>query len=435
LYDDHRNQSNPDKTGLVRSGLVRSGFVGSGLVRSGFARAGKMLKLPAPAPEHLGRSDALLQRILADIAAHGPMSFARFMDYCLYEPGMGYYSADLSKFSGGLQSARRGDFITAPELGSLFAHTLARTFAPVFQQDRDAVLLEIGAGTGAFASDVLDALQALKALPAKLFILERSADLRARQQSMLRARQPEFYSRVQWLDAPPDAPWRGVLFANEVMDALAFSRFVITDQGPHALLVGADESAQLCDVIGPALPPSALHEAFSALPIGYCSEQQPQLTAWLQGLTQCMQSGLVLLIDYGYPRREYYLAERTRGTLVCHYQHLMFDQPYIWPGLVDISCSVDFTAVAEAADAAGLRLESYLPQGQLLLAAGLEEVLLARDFENMPQLARSRLSAEVRKLTLPGEMGERMQAVALSKTLPEQQLHQVFRMPDWRHRL
>ncbi len=400
--------------------------------------AALLQQLPAPSADALAQSKALKALIADEIAARGELTFARYVELTQYAPGLGYYSAGAQKFAERvtLQGAElQGDFVTAPELGSVFARCIAKLIAPIFSANPNAVFLEIGAGSGAFACDVLAALEHAKALPSQYLILERSADLKARQATKIKALIPEYFQRVSWIDAPPSAPWDGVLFGNEVIDALPFERFEVTENGPMQLGVQLDESGDFYYRTGaPILLVDHLLKA-SELPLGYQSEFQPQLCAWLHGLTQNLGQGLVLLIDYGYTRTEYYLPERSSGTLVCHYQHRMFDDAFIYPGLVDISCSVDFTALAEAGLAAGLELLSYASQAQLLIAAGLNDVLAMADFENLPQRARSRLSAEVRTLSLPGEMGERMQAMAWARGLPAEQLHPAFSWPDWRHRL
>ena len=390
-------------------------------------------QLPEPNADAQAQSAALSALIAAEITEQGKMAFSRFVELAQYTPGLGYYSAGAQKFA---ENARlQGDFVTAPELGAVFSKCIARLVAPIFIANPDAVFFELGAGTGALACDVLAALAELNALPAQYWILERSADLRARQSAKLQARIPQFCSRVHWLDRPPESAWNGVLFGNEVVDALPFERFQITDSGPVQLCVQLNHKGDFQTCTGAAIDLPEPIRSHAELPIDYCSEIQPQLGAWLSGLTQMLTQGLVLLIDYGYTRIEYYLPERSSGTMVCHYQHRMFDDPFVYPGLVDISCSVDFTALAEAGLLAKLELLSYTSQSQLLRSAGLAEVLAALDFENLPQRIRSALSAEIRMLSLPDEMGERMQAMAWARDLPAAQLHPAFSLPDWRHRL
>jgi SAM-dependent MidA family methyltransferase len=392
-----------------------------------------MQNLPEPGADALAQSAALKALISREIIAHGAISFARYVELTQYAPGLGYYAAGAQKFAE--QGKLQGDFVTAPELGSVFAGCIAKLVAPIFSANASAVFLELGAGSGALACALIPALDAMNALPAAYWILERSADLRDRQQVKLKAQLPDYFERVCWLDHPPVEGWCGVLFGNEVVDALPFERFEITEAGPMQLCVALNPAGEFCLQLGEPLLAAKPIQEISELAPGYQSELQPQLGAWLSGIVENFRQGLVLLIDYGYTRSEYYLPERSAGTLVCHYQHRMFDNAFIYPGLVDISCSVDFTALAQAGLQAGLQLVNYCSQSQLLRSAGLAELLLARNFEAMPQRERSALTAEVRMLSLPGEMGERMQAMAWTRALPDAQRHVAFDLPDWRYRL
>jgi SAM-dependent MidA family methyltransferase len=371
------------------------------------------IELPSPSADELAHSAALLERIRAEIVARGPMDFARYMAMVLYEPGLGYYSAGRNKFGAA------GDFVTAPELGDVFARCVARAVAPVLRETSGS-LLELGAGSGAFAADALAALHALDALPAEYLILETSADLRERQVQRLGTLDPALRDRVRWLDAPPDAPWSGVLFANEVIDALPVRLFALRDDGLHERRVAVGPSAALEFVERPA--DAALRDAVRAavtdlehLPRPYRSEVAPQLGAWLEAVSASMIRGLALFVDYGYPRREYFLPQRVEGTLGCHYRHRFHDDPLWMPGLCDITAWVDFSALADAARASGLDVLGYASQAQFLIAAGLAEVVRSdRPRDSVEQL---RLAQQIRMLTLPGEMGERFKVMALGRAL------------------
>ncbi|HJU26584.1 MAG TPA: SAM-dependent methyltransferase, partial [Rhodanobacteraceae bacterium] len=281
-----------------------------------------------------------------EIAGSGPMPFSRFMERCLYAPGLGYYSAGKSKFGG------TGDFVTAPELGALFARCIARTLAPALHAcGEDAVLLELGGGSGAFARDCLIQLQGLGVQPRHYWLLEPSADLRERQRTLLRdALPPGLSVRVEWLDRPPEARWSGVLFANEVLDALPVTRFCVSDGEVFEEHVVLNQAAQEGSTPEPdfmrvdrpadALVAGAvrhLQNQLGAFENGYRSEALPQLPWWIEAITQNMQHGAALFVDYGYPRREFYLPERRDGTLVCHYRHRAHADPLVYPGLQDIT--------------------------------------------------------------------------------------------------
>lgn len=395
------------------------------------------LSLPEPPAELRALSQSLVARMRARAGASGRLSFAECMELALYEPGLGYYSAGLAKFGEG------GDFVTAPELAGpdqigLVAGCLARQAAEVGERlGAPWSVLELGAGTGRLAADLLRALDREQGtLPQRYWILERSADLRARQASTLQARAPLLAERVTWLEAPPERPWSGVLLANEVVDALAVERFRITADGPLQIGVRFDGETPTWDAWPAA---GALAERVDALQAnlpsamgdGHTSEVCITLPAWLKAVTASLARGVALFIDYGYPRPLYYHPERRDGTLVCHYRHRAHFDALRWPGLQDISAFVDFTALAEAADAAELTVAGYVPQGRFLFDCGLES--LVTDLPALEPRARQALAHELRELTLPEAMGEKFQAMALTRDLPGPLLG--FAPDDWRGRL
>jgi len=336
------------------------------------------------------------------------------MELCLYAPGLGYYSAGRTKFGAA------GDFVTAPELGDLFARCIARAFAPTLRAlGAEADFLEIGGGSGAFAVAALRELATLDALPRRLLILEPSADLAARQRARITAElPPQVAARAQWIARPPEHDWQGVLFANEVVDALPTTRFTLREGEVYEEHV-ALEQARFVRVDRPAdlLVANAVRHLERALGApfedGYRSEVLPQLPYWVEAVSASLESGAVLFVDYGYPRREFYLPARNDGTLVCHYRHRAHADPLHWPGLTDLTAFVDFTALAEAGVAAGLDFSGYAPQGQFLLASGLLDLVEADAASS--EVERLRRVAEVKRLTLPGDMGERFQAIAFTR--------------------
>lgn len=384
-------------------------------------------------PEAAAAADAHAERVLArlraEIAAHGPLDFAHYMDLVLHAPGLGYYSAGAAKFGAG------GDFVTAPELGDVYARCIAHAIAPVLRAT-GGDLLELGAGSGAFAADALAELQRLDALPARYRILETSADLRQRQAARLHERVPALAARIEWLDGPPADAWRGVLFANEVIDALPVRRFVVADGAIRAEAVDLDADGALRRIEVPADP--ALQAAVAALeaecgpwPSPYRSEWNAVLPAWFAAIGATLEQGLVLFADYGYPRREYYAPSRSDGTLRGFHRHRLVADPLAAPGLMDLTASVDFSAVAHAAAAAGFALAGYAPQAAFLIAHGLPQVLAAADPADTR--AQLRLSTQVKTLTLPGEMGERVQLIGFLRGLDAGL--SPFHGIDQRHRL
>lgn len=368
--------------------------------------------LPLPSAPARVHSDRLCAHIAAEIMqAGGSIGFDRYMELALYAPGLGYYSAGAAKFGP------EGDFVTAPELTPLFGRTLAGPCAQwLAQLGADAWMLELGAGSGVLAADVLAALAQRGQLPATYAILERSAELRERQRQLLHRRVPELLDRVRWLDALPDVPIDGVLLANEVLDALPVVRARRTDAGWRELRVSGDAAQGFADTLAPASPElTGQLEAIEAvlgqtLPPGYTTEIQPWLPAWMASLGASFSRGAMLWIDYGLPRHQYYHPERATGTLRCHYRHRALDDPYRWPGLQDITAWVDFTALAEAAQAAGWTVAGYTTQAAFLIGAGIESELARLD-----PVADYNVLQRTKRLLMPGEMGEAFKVMALGK--------------------
>ena len=376
-------------------------------------------QLPPPSLAEAAHSAQLADVIRREIATTGTITFARYMERCLYAPGLGYYSAGRLKFG------KDGDFVTAPELGAVFARCVARALAPALHAcGEDAVWFELGGGSGAFARDCLTELHALGATPLHYWLLEPSADLRERQQTLLRAALPaDLFAHCAWLDRPPQHAWAGVLFANEVLDALPVTRFTVRDGEIFEEHVTTSANGAFVRSDQPADPLVAgavrhlqrrLSREFDA---GYRSEVLPQLPWWLEAIAGEQTRGAALFVDYGYVRREFYLPERRDGTLLCHYRHRAHADPFILPGLQDITASVDFTALAEAGVGAGFELASYAFQSEFLIASGLDAVFAAAHDATADEAARYALAQQVKRLTLPGEMGERFQAMLFAREL------------------
>jgi SAM-dependent MidA family methyltransferase len=375
------------------------------------------LQAPAPDADALAHSQRLLALIRAQIsAAGGAIPFSRYMELVLYAPGLGYYSA------GSLKFGAEGDFVTSPELGPTFAECVAHCAVQVFAQlGGEADFFEIGGGSGAFAEVALRQMQGYGALPARYRILEPSADLRERQRERLAAALPaELFARVEWLNGPPEQPWRGLLFANEVLDALPTPRFVLHEGEVYEEYVALSAEGALIRVDQPAdaLLRAAVrhveHDVGAPFAEGYRSEVLPQLPYWIQAVGGLLQDGAMLFVDYGYPRREFYLPERSDGTLVCHHRHTAHGDPFHLPGLQDITAFVDFTALAEAGVNAGFDLAGYCAQASFLINNGLPERLAAIE-EIGDEVERHRRHNEVKRLTLPGEMGERFQVMGFQR--------------------
>jgi SAM-dependent MidA family methyltransferase len=371
--------------------------------------------LPGLTADERVHSERLVHRIRDAIDANaGWISFERYMEMALYEPGLGYYSAGATKLGSS------GDFVTAPEISALFSRCLATQCAEILPRIADGQILELGAGSGVMASDVLTELDRQDCLPARYLILEVSADLRERQRQTLAALSPALAARVQWLEAWPEH-FRGVILANEVLDAMPVQRFRVRAGQINAIgvtwqLGQLDWSETRAD---PALE-GAVREIERAvggpLPDGYASEINLRLQPWITSLAAAMQEGVALFADYGLPRREYYRAERREGTLLCHFRHRFHDQPLINVGVQDIGAWVDFTAVAEAAVACRLGVGGFATQAHFLIGNGIEQLLAHLAAEDLP--ARLQLARQAMVLTLPGEMGERFKVIGLTANYP-----------------
>jgi SAM-dependent MidA family methyltransferase len=367
--------------------------------------------LPEPDADARAHSERLAALIRGEIAgAGGTLDFARYMELALYAPGLGYYSAGAAKFGAD------GDFVTAPELGFVFARCLARALAPALRETRGDIL-ELGPGSGALAAEVLLELERLDALPGRYRLLERSADLRERQRALVLQRCPHLEKLTEWLDAPPAQKWRGALVANEVIDALPVRRFTLRADGVHARAVGVDADGRLIEREIPAdanladAVANALGERFDRVPRPYTSEVCALLAPWFAEVTRSLEHGSAWFIDYGYGRDDYYAPERREGTLRCHYRHRAHDDPLVWPGLQDITAWVDFDALAESAVASGFESAGNATQSRFLIEHDLDAVFVEAYARAPDETAKYRLAHEVKQLTLPGEMGERFRVV------------------------
>jgi len=381
--------------------------------------------LPEPTPEEHALSQRLTELIRAEIArAGGAISFARFMELALYAPELGYYSAGKHKFGAA------GDFVTAPELGPVFAQCLARQCAQILGALPQGEILEAGAGSGALAVQLLLELERLGQLPVRYLILEISGSLRARQQALFADQAAHLSERVHWLDSLPPAGFRGIVLGNELLDAMPAECFRVGSDGIVQLQVGWEENHfAWCE----APANDALCERVTALglPEGYVSEIGFAAEGWVRSVADILEQGVLLLVDYGFPRTEFYHPQRASGTLMCHYRHRAHPDPLILVGLQDITVHIDFTAVAKAGTEAGLSLLGYTSQALFLLGCGLEDVATRVD----PTDVRVHLqfTNEVKKLTLPHEMGELFKVIALGRNVDAPLAG--FRLQDRRGRL
>ncbi|MGB7650291.1 MAG: SAM-dependent methyltransferase [Gallionella sp.] len=364
--------------------------------------------LPLPSPAALEHSTHLTQFIQHDIKAHGGwISFARYMELALYAPGLGYYTAGAHKFG------EAGDFITAPELSVLFGKTLARQMQQIMAQSAPHIL-ELGAGSGKLAVDILTELADLNALPDSYSILEVSADLRQRQRALMQEKLPHLLARVQWLDALPEK-FSGAMIANEVLDALPVHLVdwrdgTVLERGVVANDAGFVYAKR--DIADAELLAAAQN---INVPDDYQSEICLAARGLMQSLAACLEQGALLLIDYGFGASEFYHPQRNRGTLMCHYRHHAHDDAFYLPGLQDITAHVNFTDIAECGIDAGLELLGYTNQAFFLINGGITDLLAQQDPENLRTYLP--LSAQLQKLTSPSEMGDLFKVIAFGKNI------------------
>jgi len=383
------------------------------------------MTLPRPDADAQRASDTLVSHICEEIAAAGGwIGFDRFMELALYTPGQGYYSGGARKFGAA------GDFVTAPELTPIFAQTLAAQAQQILALSAPHVV-EVGAGSGRLAADLLVELERRNSLPDSYRILDLSGELRERQRATLTERAPHLLERVDWLDRLPEH-FDGLVVANELLDALpvhlvrwgnendpegVFERGVTwessgEDNGHRDVQRGAfawqDRPAQ-----GRVLKRAQRISAEYPLPVGYVSEIGLAAGDWTAAWGSILGTGALLLIDYGFPRHEFYHPQRATGTLMCHYRHHAHTEPFYLPGLQDITAHVDFTAIIEAGHGAGLDLLGYTTQAAFLLNNGLTGILARTPVEDTERYLPQ--AQAVQKLVSPAEMGELFKVMALGK--------------------
>jgi SAM-dependent MidA family methyltransferase len=372
------------------------------------ANALRISDLAPPPPEARAVSAALSRLIAEEIAAAGGcIGFDRYMELALYAPGLGYYMAGARKLG------RDGDFVTAPEISPLFGRSVARQLAPLVAEGLDEVL-EIGAGSGALAADLLLELERLDRPLRRYLILELSADLRARSRDTLAARAPRHLARVAWLNGLPPV-FTGIVIGNEVLDAMPVHRIVRRRGSTLEGFVQRDEQGEgFTDTQRPATEAVLQAAAELRLPDdGYSTEVQLRARAFIRALGAALERGVAFFFDYGFPRHEYYHPQRAEGTLMCHYRHRAHGDPYFLPGLQDITSHIDFTAIAQAGRDAGMTLLGYTNQAQFLVNCGITDLLAETPAEDAAVYAPQ--AAQAQRLLSPAEMGELFKVIALGK--------------------
>ena len=398
------------------------------------------LSLPTPDEFALNLSQKLRKKISLAIQENGgSISFEQYMKMALYEPALGYYSAGSYKFG------EQGDFVTAPEISPIFSRCLAKQCQQVLSELTSGCILELGPGTGAMAIDIMQELERNNVLPGIYYMLEPSADLRQRQQQNVKDEIPHLEERIVWLEYLPEKKMEGVILANEVIDAMPVKRIIIDHEIEEYVVTCEPESSDQTrfrwmkkdiDQKSKMVVQELLDTLKETLPSPYITEINFYIKPWLNSLNNILDKGLILISDYGYPRQEYFHPQRHAGTLICHYRHHAHDDPFLYPGLQDITASVDFTAVAEAAVDLGLHVSGFTTQAHFLIACGLDEFISDYDAYNVTK--RVEITHQVSKLTMPGEMGEKFKFIGLTKKLETKALNiqlRGFSFIDQRSRL
>ena len=392
-----------------------------------------MIKLELPQPESaaLDHSAQLKHIIRNTIAAKsGWIDFSEYMQLALYTPSLGYYSGCLQKFG------EHGDFITAPEVSPLFGQCLANPLAQIIKSMPAPHIIEFGAGSGKLAAEVLAQLALLKALPEQYLIVELSAELQQRQSQTIMQRVPQLHPLVVWLQSLPENPVNAVVLANEVLDAMPVTRFIkqqgkffplgVACNGDNLSLALGEFNAELNQHVT-AIENTLDHEFCD----GYVSEINLNISPWVKSVSAVLNQGAVFLLDYGYARSEYYLPERSMGTLMCYFRHRAFDDPLHLPGLQDITAFIDFTALAEAAQSAQLDVQGFTSQAHFLMDCGLPQLLEQKLGDDQRQ--NLMWIQQMKTLTLPSEMGERFKVMLLNKNIDVD--IPGFGLQDMRYRL
>ena len=367
--------------------------------------------LPTPDDASLNHSSIVLEELAKKINTNeGWINFADFMQFILYEPGLGYYSSGTRKLGAG------GDFTTAPEISNFFGACLADCMIKILHSCPKQMILEIGAGSGQLAFDILTRLDSRGFVPDQYYILELSADLKDRQQRLLAKLPNNLLEKVTWLDSLSENLITGVILGNEVLDAMPCRRFRIQDEDIYEIGISCTNQRLIeQDKLADEVIKGSVHKIEKMLnrkfANGFISEIRPDYKHWFTALSSSLVSGVIMFIDYGCSRGEYYSADRSTGTLVCHYQNTAHYDPLFLPGVQDLSAWVDFSLVADVGLEHGFEVETYTSHRDFLLSARILELV----DEISDQNERFKINQAVKQLLLPSQMGDTFKFMLLSK--------------------
>ena len=367
--------------------------------------------LPTPDDASLIHSSIVLEELAKKINTNeGWINFADFMQFILYEPGLGYYSSGTRKLGTG------GDFTTAPEISNFFGACLADCMIKILHSCPEQMILEIGAGSGRLAFDILTRLDKQGFVPNQYYILELSADLKDRQQRLLAKLPNNLLEKVTWLDSLPENFITGIILGNEVLDAMPCRRFRIQDEEIYEIGISCTNQRLIeQDKLADKIIKDSVHKIEKELnrkfANGFISEIRPDYKHWFTTLSSSLVYGAIIFIDYGCSRGEYYSADRSTGTLVCHYQNTAHYDPLFLPGVQDLSAWVDFSLVADVGLKHGFKVESYTSHRDFLLSAGILKLVDQISDQNK----RFKINQAVKQLLLPSQMGDTFKFMLLSK--------------------
>lgn len=389
-------------------------------------------KLPTPPKESISHSNKLVNSILNSINSQPQFSFAQFMQQALYMPNYGYYSNSLPKIGA------TGDFITAPEVSSLFSICIANQAMQVLNSLSSPNIIEFGAGKGTMAKDILLELDKQNCNLKNYYIIELSANLKQVQQQTLNSLPKKIKQKIIWLDTLPKTPLPAVVLANEVLDAMPVERLKFKNNKYCQAYIKFNNTTKqfnwdykiVKDVKLQKICENLLQYTGFPSPEGYTTEVNLNIEPWILSVADFLTEGLILLIDYGYSRTEYYQPARVMGTLRCHYQHLAHSNPFFYPGLQDITAHVDFTTVAEAGVKAGFDIDGFATQAHFLMASGLLDISTELEQNSINSI---RIAQQIKTLTMPNEMGESFKVIALTKNIEQNLIG--FRLQNLLHSL
>ncbi len=379
--------------------------------------------------EESARSQCLTKIIFSSIknSENRALTFAEFMNLALYEPRHGYYTSALQTLGFS------GDYVTAPELGSLFGQCLARKIANILQSNRVAAnIYEFGAGSGALTIQLITELYKMGFENVSYYIIEVSAELAERQRQRIFGSEADQLAQIKWCKELPKGGMNGVVVANEVLDAMpveifqrgasGFRQGYVTESSGHLALEFYDECK-------PDFRKALERLHLPQISESYISELHCRSEAWVRTIAENLNAGSLLVIDYGFPQHEYYHPDRNAGSLMCHRRHHKLRDPFAFIGCQDITAHVNFTSVAITAIESGLQVNGFSTLSGFLVDLGIAEI----DLQNLVDDNRHRLVQELNMLTSPAEMGELFKVIELTKNLSSGSLG--FGTVDHLHRL